>query len=226
MTREMQLTFCKRCVNRKLDLQQGLLCSLTGEKADFEESCPSFVRDKSVTEVPQEHAEGLDAETLQLQLSPEHLAQLKQEQNLGMGVAAAAGVGLIGAILWGVISVVTGYQIGYMAVGIGAAVGFSMQKVGKGTDQYFGIWSAAISLIAVVLGNMLSLIALIAKMQEVTLTDALLRFDYALLPSLMAETFSMIDLLFYGLALYEGYRFAFRKITAEDVARYNGVDPS
>lgn len=43
MTRDEQLVFCKKCVNRKMNMQQGLLCGLTDKKADFEESCPNFV---------------------------------------------------------------------------------------------------------------------------------------------------------------------------------------
>ena len=52
MTREEQLVFCKQCINRKMDMQSGLLCGLTNEKADFEESCDDFVKDESVKEEP------------------------------------------------------------------------------------------------------------------------------------------------------------------------------
>ena len=46
MTRAHQLTFCKRCTSRKLDLKQGLVCSLTGEKAVFVELCTDFEEDR------------------------------------------------------------------------------------------------------------------------------------------------------------------------------------
>lgn len=42
MTREEQLRYCKVCKNQKFDLQQGIICSLTNTKADFEDSCDSF----------------------------------------------------------------------------------------------------------------------------------------------------------------------------------------
>jgi hypothetical protein len=35
----------------------------------------------------------------------------------------------------------------------------------------------------------------------------------------MAATFSPMDLLFYGIAIYEGYKFSFRQLTDEDMAR-------
>tara|TARA_R110002051_G_scaffold324618_1_gene422723 strand:+ start:3533 stop:3886 length:354 start_codon:yes stop_codon:yes gene_type:complete len=39
MTREEYLKFCKVCVNRKIDLQKGLVCSLTNEIASFDQVC-------------------------------------------------------------------------------------------------------------------------------------------------------------------------------------------
>jgi amino acid transporter len=48
MTRDEQLKFCKKCTNRKMDMKLGLLCSLTGEKADFEGECPNFHLDEQV----------------------------------------------------------------------------------------------------------------------------------------------------------------------------------
>jgi hypothetical protein len=48
MTREEQLRYCKKCTNRKMDMKQGLLCSLTGEKAAFEGRCPDYDLDEQV----------------------------------------------------------------------------------------------------------------------------------------------------------------------------------
>lgn len=48
MTREEQLGFCKRCINRSFSSQKGIICSLTSEKADFEEKCEFFYEDISV----------------------------------------------------------------------------------------------------------------------------------------------------------------------------------
>lgn len=48
MTREERLKSCKKCNHRKLDMEVGLICSLTGEKANFEESCNNFSLDKTI----------------------------------------------------------------------------------------------------------------------------------------------------------------------------------
>lgn len=50
MNREYHLTFCKICNNRKKDFNKGLICSLTNDRADFNEHCPTFDLDSSELE--------------------------------------------------------------------------------------------------------------------------------------------------------------------------------
>ena len=50
MTREEQLRFCKICTKQKFDLQQGIICSLTNKKADFEDKCDWFEENTSITQ--------------------------------------------------------------------------------------------------------------------------------------------------------------------------------
>lgn len=45
LSRKEQLEFCKKCINRKFIPEKGLVCSKTGEWADFEGECQSFVLD-------------------------------------------------------------------------------------------------------------------------------------------------------------------------------------
>lgn len=47
--------------------------------------------------------------------------------------------------------------------------------------------------------------------------EVLQTLDYSFVPELMAETFSPMDLLFYGIALYQGYKMSFRHITQEEL---------
>ncbi len=42
MDRKEQLRFCSRCKHQAFDKKRGIICSLTGEHADFEEICPTF----------------------------------------------------------------------------------------------------------------------------------------------------------------------------------------
>lgn len=41
-----QLKYCKVCINRKLDFQRGMLCSLTNEHASFDFTCPNFKQEE------------------------------------------------------------------------------------------------------------------------------------------------------------------------------------
>lgn len=217
MTREQQLQFCKKCENRKMDAQQGLLCGLTGQKADFERECPDFIRDETVQEVPRNIEDGFTPQELAQNLPKGVAEKLRLEQNLPLAIAAGLVVGSIGAAIWGAITVATGYQIGYMAVAIGAGVGFAVRTFGKGIDEVFGYAGAALALLSCLLGNFLSIIGFVAEVEGFTFMDTLLMFDYSFLPEVMISTFGIMDLLFYGIALYEGYKFSFRKITEVNI---------
>ncbi len=45
MNHEERVSYCKVCIHRKMDFQQGLLCSLTNEKPNFDKFCSDFKRD-------------------------------------------------------------------------------------------------------------------------------------------------------------------------------------
>tara|TARA_R110002050_G_scaffold39891_2_gene97864 strand:+ start:1994 stop:2653 length:660 start_codon:yes stop_codon:yes gene_type:complete len=218
MTREEQLKFCKKCINRKLDLQVGLVCNLTGEKADFEDECKSFQLDDTVVE-KSDNTETLLHSEIVANMSEENLVKFQSEQEFPKALTVGIIVGLLGAVLWGVVTVATGYQIGYMAVAIGAAVGYSMRITGKGIDQIFGISGGIIALVSCLLGNFFSIIGFIANEEGLGYFETLSLFDYSLLMPIMVETFSPMDLLFYGIAAFEGYKFSFRTFEENELSR-------
>lgn len=45
-----RLEFCNICENRIIDLKTGLVCSLTNEKPQFEDSCEKFIKDEKEAE--------------------------------------------------------------------------------------------------------------------------------------------------------------------------------
>ena len=216
MTREEHLKFCKKCTNRRLDMKIGLLCNLTGEMADFENECKSFKLDESVVEKI-DNTEAVEHSDVMNQLSEENIEKFRLEQNFSKALITGIIVGIIGALLWGTITVATGFQIGYMAIAIGAGVGLSMRFTGKGIDQIFGISGGIIALLSCVLGNFFSIIGFIANSEGLGYFETLSLFDYNQLIPIMTETFSGMDLLFYGIAAYEGYKFAFRTFTEKDL---------
>ena len=72
-----------------------------------------------------------------------------------MALIAGVVVAIIGAIIWAAVTMATEYQIGYMALAVGAAVGLSIRFVGKGIDQVFGITGAILAILGCLLGNFL-----------------------------------------------------------------------
>jgi len=72
------------------------------------------------------------------------------------------------------------------------------------------------ALFGCVLGNFLSNVGFLSLDPEFGLTyfEALtvLLLNMGLTIEIMIDTFSPIDLVFYGIAIYEGYHFSFRKI--------------
>jgi hypothetical protein len=143
--------------------------------------------------------------------------RLQLEQNLPLGLVGGLCATFVGALLWASITVSTNLQFGYMAVGVGFLIGYTVRYFGKGMDTTFGIAGAILALIGCLLGNLFTLIGFIANDEGLGYIQVLLGIDYSLVPEAIIASFSPIDLLFYGIAVYEGYYFSFRHITEEEI---------
>src|SRR5260370_32371244 len=111
------------------------------------------------------------------------------------GPAAA----LAGALAWALITVVTHYKVGLVAVGLGFLVGGAVRRFGGAGSQPHAVLSAILALLGCALGNLLSACALIA----VERNESILPLVLAVLgtPSfasqVMVATLSPMHLLFY-----------------------------
>ena len=142
----------------------------------------------------------------------EYIQQLRAKQSLRHGIIIGTSAALIGAFIWAGITVASGFQIGYMALAIGLMVGYGVRIGGEGIDNIFGIIGASLSFIGCLLGNFFSNITFIVQTYEIEYIEVLSALDFWMILDIIAETFSPIDLLFYAIAIYEGYRFSFKKI--------------
>ena len=147
------------------------------------------------------------------------LDEIRREQNLPLGVAGGALGAVVGAGAWAGITAATDHQIGWMAVGIGFLVGIGVRVLGKGIDKVFGYAGAILALVGCLAGNLLTVCIIVASAEDVPLSDVLSRLTPDVAIALLQATFSPMDLLFYAIAVYEGYRFSFRQVTAKDVNR-------
>ena len=216
MNRTQQLQFCKVCTNRKMDMKQGLLCGLTDAKADFVNECPSFTKDETVV-AKIDNEDNLDHNDALGKLSEKDIERFRSEQNLPGAIFAGVVAGVLAALIWAAITVSTGLKIGYVALAIGLAVGFAMRFIGKGIDPIFGYVGAGLALISCVLGNFFSVLALIANEYDLGYMQTLMNFDYSLTFDVLKETASGMDIIFYAIAAFEGYKFSFKTFTEKDI---------
>lgn len=71
-------------------------------------------------------------------------------------ILGAAGAAAVGALAWGGLSALTGYEIGYLAWGIGLIVGGAAAMLG-GQGTASGVLCALLSLASIFLGKMLAI---------------------------------------------------------------------
>jgi hypothetical protein len=122
------------------------------------------------------------------------------------GAAAGAIAAVIGAMLWAAVTMMSGYELGLIAVAIGYGVAFGVRSVGQGSTPVFAWTGASLALLGCVLGKVLTFIGLFAREMELDYLQALVALDYSALPGLMRESFDVMDIVFYAIAIYEGYR--------------------
>jgi len=150
------------------------------------------------------------AAAVDVQARERAIAEIRKQQNLPLAIAGGLGAAIAGAIAWAIIGVVTKMELGIVAVALGYIVGRAIRELGKGIDPVFGYVGAACALFGCGLGNLLGALAFYAEARHVPFMDVLLGFDVALWSRLFTMVFQPMDLLFYGIAVYEGYRFSFR----------------
>jgi antitoxin component YwqK of YwqJK toxin-antitoxin module len=216
MTRDEYVQICGRCTNRKFDTEQGMICGLTNKIASFENQCVDFRHDATANN-PLPSYERIPTQE-QLGAIPENVMnKFREQQDLGFAIAGGAAAALAGAIFWATVTVITNYQIGYMAVAVGLLVGFSVRYFGSGIDQYYGIVGAFFALAGCALGNLLSQLVFIADSESLGYFEVLTYVNMSLITTIFSETLHPMDLLFYGIAAYEGYKFSFRSFSEDDI---------
>ena len=131
-----------------------------------------------------------------------------------LGTLGAVAGALLGAIAWGAITAATHFQIGYMAVGVGFLAGYGMRMLGGGRDRADGVIAGIVAFLGCVLGNLLTIVIDFAPHDAAHRSVAELALLLLLNPKLawlmMNESFSIMDVVFYALAVYAGYRTALK----------------
>ena len=146
-----------------------------------------------------------------------------------LGTIGAVVGAVIGAIAWAAITAATSFQIGYMAVGVGFLAGFGMRFFSGGLVRTEGIIAGAVALAGCALGNVLTGVVVIAQHQEhySTWAVALVVLTHPQFAAgILRDGFNPMDLLFYAIAIYAGYRTALRPHVAAATAAAPADEPA
>ena len=138
------------------------------------------------------------------------------EQNFVNGLAAAVVATIAGALGWGVISVATGYMIGWVAIGIGVLVGYGMQVFGRGLTAKYSAVAAILAVIGCLAGNFAAQVMFVMKISGVSAGDVVAGLTIRDIIAFYTETLEVMDLVFWVLALGAAWSFAPRKLTPDE----------
>lgn len=208
MTREEYVSYCRQCTQQSFDSKKGLVCGLTSELPNFDTNCSDFNATKNITEV--ENTKLLQDDN---RFSPAAIRSiLLKQQDLAYALIGGFFVAIIGALIWATITVSINYQIGYMAIGVGALVGIGVRYFGAGIQPIYRVIGAVYALLGCLLGNLFTQIGLIATQESLSYLEIFSFLDFNTIVAIYKESFSPMDLLFYGIAMYEGFKFGSREI--------------
>lgn len=152
---------------------------------------------------------------------------IKSKQSLPMAILGGLIASVVAAIIWGVVSYATGFQIGFMAIGVGFLVGYAVRFFGKGVTTPFGIVGAVLALLGCILGNLFMASIFLSRLEGSSFLVVFFAFltSPAIVLEIFKETFSFMDLVFYAIAVYEGYRFSFYELTEAEIASVRTPPP-
>ena len=131
-------------------------------------------------------------------------------ENFFLGLMAGIIAAIVGAGIWMGLTVATGMHVGYVAIGVGALVGFAIRLVGNGRSMIFGITGAVLTFVSCLTGEVAAVIQrstspesdFFAVLKAVDLTQ--------LVSNIFAHT-DPIMYFIYAIGIFEGYKLSMRK---------------
>lgn len=173
-----------------------------------------------MTEPDGKHLPSPDSSPVDTMAMEMYLQRLRENQDLSRGITGGLAAALGAAILWALITYLTHIQIGFMSIGVGFLVGYAVRTLGQGVDPVFGYSGAALSLFGCLLGNLLAVAVAIASQEDLPILEVLGYFlgNPSAALEAMKLTFHPMDILFYGIAVYWGYKYSIRVVTMEEIS--------
>jgi len=126
--------------------------------------------------------------------------------NLFLGILAGLVAAIIGSAIWmGITVAMGGVHVGYVALGVGALVGFAIRYAGHGSSIVFGIFGAVFTLLSCFCGEVLSVLEKATSAQQ-GLLDLLKTADLVQVTGNIFAQTDLIMYLIYAIGIFEGYK--------------------
>jgi hypothetical protein len=138
--------------------------------------------------------------------------ELESRQNVVLALAGGLIGAAVGAVLWAIVTVVTGIQIGFMALGVGLLAGYGVWILGRGLSPMYGAIGGVLAAAGCVGGNVLTVYIYAARALEVSVFEVFGMIDSETFAECMRSTFHPLDIVFYILAISAGFKYSFHKL--------------
>jgi hypothetical protein len=145
--------------------------------------------------------------------------ELLQQQNFVAAVIAGAVAMILAAAIYGIAKslwegIYPFYSI--FAAGIGLAVGYAMQFLGRGIQARFAVVAAIYAFIGCVLGNMLAVVMRMARATAVSPLDIVMNVTRSEWREWMFSDMHVADLMFWLIGIGAAAYFSRRPLTREE----------
>lgn len=143
-------------------------------------------------------------------------ARLMSEQNLTAAVIAGAVATVLAAVAYGVVVEAWPFSYGFAAAGVGIVIGLSMGFVGRGISAGFAVAAAMFTIAGCLLGNLFVVVIGLAKSTARSPIDVFRTHSLAGLIERSMSGFSLIDLVYWLIAVACAVFFARRPLSRAD----------
>jgi len=130
------------------------------------------------------------------------------KQNLFKTLLLSIAFALVGVLIWGAVSYYFDLRIGIVGIAIGFAVGKTLNKSNPFGSMSIGIISVIITLIAIILGELFSLVLLVKAEYGLTFMESITGIDYSAAFGIIIESSGIRSIAIYVISLIEAFKFA------------------
>jgi len=142
---------------------------------------------------------------------------LLSEQNFVPAVIAGAIAMLLAAGIYGLTTLASGgFSYSFMAIGIGIAIGFTMQYLGKGIATRFAVVASIYAVLGCILGNLFAAVLYVAKVNQASPLDVLANVPLSELSDWVFADLQFVDLIFWMAAIGGAAYFVKRRLSREE----------